>query len=359
MFTRFSSDDIIPNQQRIVTTTLFSNNNGNFRTFFTSSEQTSTQKSYYYELYNSASTAATAESQFSIAFGHRYGSGSESDGGQVSDTPSKAIYAQYRQICLDPGTSVFSIGSSSSNYIYALTMNRARMKDALDPSNVEINLRHLSGSQFIAGGGAANAHTGSNVKVGAAKALRLISDYTLSNPTYTSAGEVYNIVSGSIENGIFNTTSPHYFGKIYPRLGIIILSGEKLDASASFATVVGSDVAGDNAYKLFKSLSGSKDLTDASGDYLGMKARSMEYVKSTHFFVRAKSPQLNFSNNPSFITGSDGDLAITDFITDPKVYITTIGLYDSDHNLVAVAKSSKPIQKSFGKEILIEVKLDY
>jgi len=359
MFIRFQPDDIVPNQQEIITRALFSENIGNLLTYFTSSNETAVQKTYYYELYHSASAEATAEPQFSIAYGHRFGSGSESEGGQVSDTPTRAIYAQYRQLCLDPGVTAFTVNGTTSNSIYVLNYNRARIKDSLDEKNLEINLRHLSGSQFVAGGRPANAYTGSNVTLGASKALRLISDASLANPTYTSAGEVYNVISGSIENGIYNSSAPHYYGKVYPRLGVVVLSGEKLNMSASFGTVTGSDIPGNNAYKLFLAISGAAALTDLSGDYLGMKARSKEYVKSTHYFVRARASQFNFSNNPTFLTGSAGDLAVADFINDPKVYITTIGLYDENKNLLAVAKTSKPIQKSFRKETLVEVKLDY
>lgn len=359
MYIRFQADDIVPNQEEVVTRAMFSNNVGNLLTFFTSSEQTSTQREYYYEIFNSSSAALTAEAQFSIAFGHRFGSGSASEGGQVSDTATKGIYAQYRQICLNPGVSSFTVNGQTSNYIYVLNYNRARLKDSLDPNNIEINLRPLSGSQFVAGGGNLNAHTGSNVTLGKNTALRLVSDAALVNPTYTTAGEVYNLVSGSIENGIYNTSAPHYYGTVYPRLGVVVIGGEKLDQSASFGTVTGSDVSGDNAYKLFTAISGAAPLTDLSGDRLGMKARSREYLKSTHYFVRAKAAQFNFSNNPTFTTGSEGDLAISDFVTDPKTYITTVGLYDENRNLLAVAKLSKPIQKSFRKESLIEVKLDY
>jgi len=360
MFVRFQADDIVPNQQETVTRAMFSNNVGNLITFFTSSAQTAAQKTYYYELYNSASSAPTAEAQFSVAFGHRFGSGSAGEGGQVDDTPSRAIYSQYRQLCLDAGIKSFTNNGVNSNYIYILNFNRSRLKDGIDEGNIEINLHHLSGSQYIAGPGTNAAHTGSNVKLGNARALRLVDDSKIASATMTSAGEVYNIVSGSIEGGVFTPTSPKYYGKIFPRLGVVVLDGHKLDLSASFGTVTGSDVAGDNAYKLYKSLSGSAaNLTDLSGDILGLSARSKEYVKSTHYFVRARASQFNFSNNPTFVTGSDGDLAISDFINDPKVYITTIGLYDDNKNLLAVAKSSKPIQKSFRKETLIEVKLDY
>jgi hypothetical protein len=360
MFARFQTDDIVPNQQETVTRAMFSNNVGNLITFFTSSAQTATQKTYYYEVFNSASTAPTAEAQFSVTFGHVFGSGSEGEGGQVDDTPSRAIYSQYRQLCLDAGVRSFTNKGVNSDYIYILNFNRARLKDGIDEGNIEINLHHLSGSQYLQGGGALNTHTGSNVKLGAAKALRLVDDSKIAPATVSSAGEVYNIVSGSIEEGVYNTSAPHYYGKLFPRLGIVVLDGHKLDISASFGTVTGSDVAGDNALKIFKSISGSATfLTDQSGDVLGLAARSKEFVKSTHYFVRARAAQFNFSNNPTFTTGSDGDLAVPDFINDPKVYITTVGLYDENKNLLAVAKASKPIQKSFRKETLIEVKLDY
>ena len=44
---------------------------------------------------------------------------------------------------------------------------------------------------------------------------------------------------------------------------------------------------------------------------------------------------------------------------DPKVFITSVGLYNDASELLAVAKTSQPIQKSFDKEVLIKVKLDF
>ena len=43
----------------------------------------------------------------------------------------------------------------------------------------------------------------------------------------------------------------------------------------------------------------------------------------------------------------------------PKVYITTVGLYNTNNDLLAVAKLSQPITKEFSKEALIRIKLDY
>lgn len=361
IYTQFQLDDIVPNQQEIVTRALWSgNDDGNLTDFFTSSLQTSTQKRYYYEIYNSSSIdSCGSQAQFSVAYGHKLGSGSADEGGQINDTPSRAIYGQYRQLCLEPNTSYFTIGGNTTNQIYAINVNRARMREYLDEGNLEINLAYLSGSQFVATH-PANAHTGSNVrKDGTGRVLRLIDDSSTTPATIGTSGEVYNIVSGSIEDGVYNPSNPQIFGLLYKRLGVVILNADKLDATASFATVTGSEINGDNAYKLFTSISASAQYTDASGDILGFQGRGAEKVKSTHFFCRVKNQHYNFSNNPSFVTGSEGDLTHPTMINDPRTYITTVGLYNGKKECVAVAKLSQPIQKSFINEALIKIKLDF
>jgi hypothetical protein len=75
--------------------------------------------------------------------------------------------------------------------------------------------------------------------------------------------------------------------------------------------------------------------------------------------VRVKNSEYNFSNNPSYVTGSVGQIAQPSFINDPKSYITTIGLYNDSSELLAVAKLSQPILKTYQREALIRVKLDF
>jgi hypothetical protein len=360
IWTRFQEGDIVPNQQETVTRALWSNNVGNLTTFYTSSAQNSTSKRYYYEIFNSASGDCGSEGQFAVAWGHKQGSGSADEGGQINDTPSRAIYGQYKQLCLDPDQERFIINGTATDSIYAINVARARMREYLDEGNLELNLQRLSGSQWLAGGGAQNAWTGSNVRPFPTQAvLRLIDDSTVANGTITTAGEVYNIVSGTLEDGIYNSSSPHYYGLLYRRLGIVILDGNKLDQSASFLTVTGSEIPGDNAYKLFTSISASALYTDASGDRLGFAGRSAEKVKSTHYFVRVRNQEYNFSNNPTFTTGSEGDLAQPTMIGNPTTYITSVGLYNDQKELLAVAKLNKALKKTFSSEALVKVRLDF
>jgi hypothetical protein len=74
--------------------------------------------------------------------------------------------------------------------------------------------------------------------------------------------------------------------------------------------------------------------------------------------VRATNREFNYSNNPTYVN-TDGTFAETTFVSDPQTFVTTIGLYNDANEMIAVAKTSQPIVKSFDKEILIKVKLSF
>jgi len=351
VFTRFDvATDVIENQKTFVTTGLFSSNAATMSAAYTGSIQSAASKTYYYDVWNG--TSSTSEAQFAVAFGHRLGSGSSAQG-TLNDSPTRAVYSQYRLLLLNPGDTTFTFGNGeSSDEIYIVNFNRARIKDKLDPGNWELHLTNLSGSAVVN-----SVHTGSNVKALNTNFISLIDDSGQTQQTnLTAAGRVYNIVSGTITGGVYNTSAPKYYGLAYPDMGILVLNGNALDTSMSFNTVTGSNVAGDNAWKLYTSISGAMAFNSVNKAF---QARNEETITSTHFFVRVKNGEYNFSNNPTFVTGSVGEFSQATFIGDPKVYITTIGMYNDRQELLAVAKLSQPVQKSFSNEALIKVKLDF
>ena len=70
--------------------------------------------------------------------------------------------------------------------------------------------------------------------------------------------------------------------------------------------------------------------------------------------------EFNYSNNPTFISGSDNTLRYDQFKRDPKVFITSVGLFNGFLKVYWwLFQTSQPIQKSFDKEVLIKVKLDF
>ena len=350
IFTYFDPvDDIITDQKQTVTTGLWSNNTGSLGTFFSSSAETDTQKSYYLDVYNLATTDSDSEIQFSLAFGEKYGSGSESNNYRYS---SKAIYAQYRNLLLDSSAELFTLGdSTTADSIYALSVQRSRMKDKLNAGNWQLHLAELNGDTHT------NANfTGSNVAVSASNKVISLVDYSLNSTSSidSAENEYYYIVSGTIAAGVY-TPVTHY-GMFYPKRGILLLGGDKLNDNVSFNTVTSSNVDGENIMKLFKSISGSAVIDSTNDLFI---ARSEEDISSTYYFVRAKNAEYNYTNNMSFTTGSLGELRHKSFINAPKTYVSEIGLYNEENELLAITKVSQPIQKAFNKEVSFAVKLDF
>jgi hypothetical protein len=350
-FTKFDvANDIVSNQTEVVTAGVWSDGIASLTTMFTSSIQTNAQRTYYVDVLQKNPAATGSAVQFSLAFGHALGSGSDSQG-QLNDSPSKAVYSQYRQLLLNPSDTRFTTaGSGSTDYVYVVNFKRNRLKERLDAGNWELPLVRISSRATNATG---SVVTGSGV-------IKLIDDSSVANPRIGDSGKVYNIVSGSISSGIHNASAPVYYGLAYPDHGTLVLDGKMLDQQLGFATNTSSSSEGNNHFVLFHSISGSTFFTDPqTSDPYGFQARNSEKVTSTHYFVRIKNAEYNFSNNPSYITGSVGQIAQSTFVGDPKTYITTVGLYNDRQELLAVAKLSKPLLKSFQREALIRVKLDF
>jgi hypothetical protein len=85
-------------------------------------------------------------------------------------------------------------------------------------------------------------------------------------------------------------------------------------------------------------------------------------VNSTMFFCRATAGQFNYSSNPTF-TDSDDRIVVIDegeeLTQRAFTFITSVGLYDTNNNLLAVAKLSRPVEKNDAKDVTFRVRLDF
>jgi hypothetical protein len=241
---------------------------------------------------------------------------------------------------------------TSSKDFYVINFSRTGMSDRVDPGNWELVLAELRGGSY-----ANNVFTGSNVAVSSSnKVLTFIDDSDDRSDTISCTHDPYvsyDIISGSLTYGAYATSSRHTYGIVYPNLGIMILDPYKLNTELGFNTVTGSNVAGDNAFKLFTSISGSGVI----GSY--MKARNLNYKTTNHYFVRVGAPFANYSNNPTYVSGSEGQFFHPCFDTNPQTYITSVGLYNDFNELLAIAKLSKPINKSYDNDVLIKIRLNW
>ena len=81
-------------------------------------------------------------------------------------------------------------------------------------------------------------------------------------------------------------------------------------------------------------------------------------LNSAIYFCRINHNEYNYSSNPTYVSGSK--LVVKNNVNDlPISYITTVGLYSSDNELLAVAKLSEPIRKDPNTELTLRVRLDY
>lgn len=366
IFKQFDPTDIVAGRTQPVSTGIWSDGETSWPSFFTSSLQTVPSSSqyeplnglYYTNVYDAnPDLTASADMYFSIAYGAFNGSGSSTFDTSSQGSllyPSKAIYNQYRNLLLTPGDQKFTFVSASlgvqsdvdAEEIYVISFKNTKFKDRLDPGQFEITLQSGSGAP-----------------------LRLIDDSLSNNSTTTqTGGKRYNLVQGSLSAGA--TTVGEYLavGSVYPDLGIVVLNAHvlskmlKTSSSHKSFNFVASEWGGQFARLsefLYKAIA-------IGATVYPMQARVTEYIPARHFFVRVKNQEYNYSNNPTFVINSTetsnsqdvGKLRFSDFYTDPKVYITTVGLYNESNDLVAVAKLSQPLLKDFTNECLIRIKID-
>jgi hypothetical protein len=342
-FKALDPEDLVISSDAI-TATVWSNYAPTLNSFYTSSTQVaSNTANYYYDIYNLNPTGSTAERQFSLAYCDINGSGSTFYNFLVTgSSPSRTLYGQYKSLVLGNEYSNFIFGNYSASYFYAMPINRARYKETLFPGSLTLTLS------------------------GSAGTINLTDDSQVTpSITFLDSGRVFNLVSGSAGNVYTGTNALGWaggataasgsYGWLLPDIGVILLNGVALDGgSAAGGISLGTSRAANttssyNLTKIYTAVSGGASFT----------INSQETLTSDYVFVRARNSEFNYSENPSFISGSTGAVLYSLFINSPQTYITTVGLYNDNNDLLAVAKLSAPLVKDFTKELLIRCKLSF
>jgi hypothetical protein len=370
-YTQFSNNDTVNSIDRVFSSAWSSGIGGNNNDLGSASFSSSTQYvttnatssgAFFMEIYDkNPHTDTTAEVQYSIAYGSKTGKGGldfNDDAGAENISSTRAIYSQYRNLVFGGDeTQNFSFDGHTPDGIYIININRARFKNSIRMGNFNLIL-----SSSVPLNNYAKIHlTDDSVTTsGSANAIR------------AGVGREFNIVSGSngIRTGSSNTyvTDSGSYGDIYPDAGFLILNADALNNSSSAE----SWAAGAGGIFLTSSTSNYSSTNVSNDDagrlpvalqnsiFLGNSfiVDSQEDIASKYYFIRAFNQEFNYTTNDSF-TATDGTLSFDSMIDNPQTYITTIGLYNSNQDLLAVAKLSQPLPKNFTKEALIKVKLDY
>jgi len=346
-FTTLAATDFVVSSDS-VTAPAWSTNNPTLSTFFTASGY----NQYYLDVYNTGSNLTNSAVQFSIVYGHKTGLGAAPINSLVPlNTPSRVNFGQYRNIIFADAESNFNfgVGNTSSIDLFTIAVDRNRYKESLFPGTFNLTLSY--------GSTATTLNLTDNSK-------------DVSTITYLDCGRVFNIVSGS--NGTsansvtpLGTSTKGYtvsgsYGLFLPDIGAIVLNPRALQlpfVSGGLALPIYSGSTND-ALNMSASFN-SRQLYTAIQSGSSFQLNSQETISSDYIFVRIPNAGYNYSTNPSMISGSSGEMIYTNFINSPQTYITTVGMYNTNNELLAVAKLSKPLVKDFTKEALIRVKLDW
>jgi hypothetical protein len=332
-FSRYNTEDSVISSETVVRG-LWSGDSNALSTFFTQSGYTE----YYLDVYNGDPSVSGSSVQFSIQYGNLNGSGSNLINPNVANyTPSRVVYGEYRNLVYGTETTNFSFdnGTTTAKDIFVINVARSRYKESLLPGSFNLTLG-----------------SGSNI-------VKLTDDSgTTSLTRFIGENKVFYIISGSNGNAYTPAASSSYYGMMFPDLNIIVLNASAsstVSLTNVFAplTQATSSItpANYNTVDLYNSI--------VSGVVSGsFQLRSSETVSSRYFFTRVKNSEFNYTSNPSIID-ENGNLLYTTLINNPQTYVTTVGMYNDNNELLAVAKLSKPLTKDFTKEALIRIKLDY
>jgi len=330
-YKRFDADDVLVSAES-VTTSAWSGNVTTLTSFYTSSTQyNSTSGDFYVNVFNQDPSGSGEEIQFTVGYGNKDGAGTLLYNSSVAGkSPSDTIYGQYRTLVLGDEESDFIFGSGDNTYtadgFYVISIDRGRYKEKILPGSLELTLTNGSDSIVLSD-----------------------TSTTTTTQTFTDAGRVFELKS-NVSSSVQNLGS---YGKLLPDVGLILLNEDALDAAIAdgglnLGTGNSTNANDQNPKKLFNAIV-------AGGSF---KLSSQETVSSNFVFARARNSEFNYSTNPSILTGS-GELRHDVLIDSPETYITTVGLYNDNQDLLAVAKLSRPLLKNSTKEALVRIKLDY
>lgn len=293
VYTYFDYSNDVVQTQNATTEGIFPGAVGTLSTFYTSSYQ-STGSAEYYLTINDGDDS-TANELFDIA---------QLITGSILSASANIMYKEFANVLLSGSSQKFVINSNDNSSSFALVFKRNLFKEQVDPGNWELE------------------HNGKHY----------IDDSGESSGTVTQTGKVYNVVSGSIDDGVLDSTA---VGLFYPNVGTIILNTADLS---------GSNTSNETFFDGIQSVTG----------------RSKQILKNSNYFCRIRNKEYNYTNNPTFLSSSGtGDFIYSTFKNNPKVFPTTVGLYNDNNELLATAKLSKPFKKAFDTEMSIKIKLSF
>ena len=350
-----------------------------YEVFVSGSGSNAVTSSLFQTIFDQDFTTQTSNELFDITVGCYDGSKLVSDASSGTDASGKKlfpntvlmmrekinIYKQYAQTLLGDSSSFFTSP-------YETTVSSGDNPSERIDEAVFINIKRLFTrdsivkEQFTMKLFKTTAASDPNIGIPATSAITITDTGASTSLRVTSqAGSI-----GTLKEGSNNV------GLIFYEKGIVVLDAKKIfdgtvNVKGNIPTVSGGNSTafdGKLVPNLFATGSIDTILDHICNTRFGRStSTAMGFLNQTNinssiYVCRVAPSQANYSRNPTY-TNSDGTIRVIDGLdnrgADPFAYITTIGLYDTDNNLLAVAKTSRPIEKNPEVDLSISVRIDY
>ena len=176
--------------------------------------------------------------------------------------------------------------------------------------------------------------------------------------THIQPGSFYfQSESGSIQDdgqgNIYFTLDGGYAGNIYYSQGIITLTNDNTPGGGSNygEGIYGSGTYGADYLPFIENFISSSNVTCSFSSSFSLY--------ETQYKCTIRENEFNFSLNPSIISGST-DGTPYDFVTSSyfNPYVTTVGLYNEEQELIAIGKLSQPLPISSTTDTTILINID-
>ncbi len=278
---------------------------------------------YWESVFDSSPTSSLSTALFDVSFGIATGSSYNVASTNSSSQNQKIkLYREMAGVLLGNRDSHFTIGSVERKEALFLAIKRDIFKDELKKGSVSITVNSSAPTQYSASDAGAN-------------------------DSFKQA------LGGDYAPLKYNGTGSEV-GQVWYNAGIVVLHP-------------------DTAYGAVAIWSGSKTLinVESSGcinnmvDGFRRKTERIVFhnqvnIVASSYYVRANNNEFNYSSNPTFVDG-DKRIRVTSGSNSQltRTYITTIGLYDANDNLLAVAKLNKPVAKGPESEAVFRIRLDF
>ena len=252
-------------------------------------------------------------------------------------------------------------GGTKLRECYFVNFSRILTKDEIKKGTFEMELMTTDGFSEVLGAGSAE-----RIK---------ITDFSGSDGYFVNspAGE-YGVLFATASSGtnILSANRRFAVGLVFYQAGVAVISGSVFSDSDD-GGILNTGVGSVTFSPANAAATGFNTITASTNNVMANNLRNRLYnlqfnntteLNSTIYFCRANNSEFNYSANPTYLSTSSGgpsEIVVKDgsVSTDPHAYITSVGLYSADNELLAVAKLSEPIKKDPTNELTLRVRLDY